>query len=433
MPTLGAPLDLAKYEARNFRAHVLGAAPSSPVTGQMYYNSGDNTLYWYDGSGWVPAKSLAAAPPDASTTTKGLVQLAGDLTGTAASPQIAAGVITDADINAANKDGAVGTPSLRTLGAGAAQAMPGNRTLDQISAPAGATSFNGQKITSLGDPAAPTDAAHKGYVDSVAQGLDAKESVRLATIGNIALNGNVNVDGTTTAPGNRVLVKDQTNPNENGIYVAAAGAWARATDADSWAELPGAHVFVEAGATQPDTGWVCTVDPGGTIGSSAITWVQFSAAGQIIAGAALTKSGNTLDVAVDNLSVEVSSDALRVKANGIQNSHLADGAVNLATADVTGTLPVNNGGTGASTISGVRTGLGVAGYYSSATHSAGTTISIPQATHGLRASKGLIVQVQDEASGAVELPDIVVGGAGDVTVTYGASVAANSKRITILG
>ena len=434
MPTLGAPLDLAKYEARNFRAHVLGAAPSSPVSGQMYYNSGDNTLYWYDGGAWVAAKSLAAAPPDATTSVKGLVQLAGDLTGTATSPQIAAGVITDAEINAANKDGAVGTVSMRTLGYGAAQAMPGNARADQIAVPTAAVSQNGQKITSLGDPSAATDAAHKGYVDSVAQGLDAKESVRLATTANITLSGNVAVDGVTTAPGDRILVKDQSTASQNGIYVAAAGAWARSTDADVWTELPGAHVFVEAGSTNADTGWVSTADAGGTINSTAVTFVQFSAAGQLIAGNALVKTGNTFDVGVDNLTIEVSSDALRVKANGILNSHLADGAVNLGTADVTGTLPITSGGTGQTSLKTAReTGLGASGYYSSSTHSAGTTISIPQTTHGLRASRGLLVQVQDEATGNVELPDMSVAASGDVTVTYGASVTANSKRVTIVG
>src|SRR5215510_8310874 len=104
MPTLGNALDFAKYEARNIRGHQLGTAPSSPVTGQLYYNTGDNTLYWWDGSQWVSARGGAASVPDASTTTKGVVQLAGDLTGTAVSPQIAAGVITDAEVAAANKD-----------------------------------------------------------------------------------------------------------------------------------------------------------------------------------------------------------------------------------------------------------------------------------------------------------------------------------------
>ena len=71
--------------------------------------------------------------------------------------------------------------------------------------------------------------------------------------------------------------------------------------------------------------------------------------------------------------------------------------------------------------------------YSSATHGAGTTISIPQATHACNATRGLIVQVQDEATGAVEIADIVVAANGDVTVTYGAAVTANSKRVTVIG
>jgi hypothetical protein len=104
------------------------------------------------------------------------------------------------------------------------------------------------------------------------------------------------------------------------------------------------------------------------------------------------------------------------------------------TAKVTGALPVANGGTSQTTAKAAReTGLAAAGYYSSATHGAGATITITQATHGLRATRGLIVQAQDEATGAVELPDIVVAANGDVTVTYGASVSANSKRVTVTG
>ena len=107
MPTLGAPLEFSKYEGRNFRAHILGSAPSSPVTGQMYYNSGDNTLYWYDGTAWVSGRG-GVTLPDATTSVKGIVQLTGDLAGTATNPQIAPGVITDADVNGSNKDGAAG-------------------------------------------------------------------------------------------------------------------------------------------------------------------------------------------------------------------------------------------------------------------------------------------------------------------------------------
>src|SRR5215471_7672898 len=101
MPTLGNNLDFSKYEARNIRVHQLGTAPASPVTGQMYYDTVGNILYWWDGTAWQSAKG-GTAPPPATTTALGTIQLAGDLTGTATSPQIATGVITDTDVNAAN-------------------------------------------------------------------------------------------------------------------------------------------------------------------------------------------------------------------------------------------------------------------------------------------------------------------------------------------
>src|SRR5499427_9103747 len=162
MPTLGNALDFAKYEGRNFRAHQLAAAPSSPVTGQIYYDTVGNACYFYNGSTWVAMSG--GTPPDATTSTKGIVQLAGDLAGTATSPQIATGVIVDADVNAAAAiaeaklslatDAAAGTGSRRTLGAGAQQAMPGNRTLDAITSPTGSVSFNSQKGTNVLDPTA---------------------------------------------------------------------------------------------------------------------------------------------------------------------------------------------------------------------------------------------------------------------------------------
>lgn len=441
MPTLGAALDFAKLEARNIRHHQLGAAPSSPVTGQMYYNTGDNTLYWWDGTAWISSRG-GGTPADATTSTKGIVQLAGDLAGTAASPQIAAGVITDVDVNSANKDGAVGTASMRTLGAGATQAMPGNRTLDAITAPTASVNMNNQRITAVADPTGATDGANKQYVDNLVQGLDAKQSVRAATTANIAtLAGGApnTLDGLGLSVGERILVKDQTQIFQNGIYTVqtvgtgANGTWVRAADMDTWAEVPSAYVWVEMGTVNADTGWVTTADQGGTLNTTNIPWVQFNGAGAVVAGLGLTKTGSTLDIGA-GAGITVNADTIQVANNGITNAMMADGAVALNTADVIGTLPLTNGGTGQTTAKLAReTGLGAAGYYSSATHGAGTTITITAATHGLRASRGLIVQVQDEATGNVEIPDISVAANGDVTVTYAASVTANSKRVTVIG
>jgi hypothetical protein len=441
MPTLGNALDFAKYEARNLRAHVLGTAPATPVTGQLFYNSADNTLYWWDGSAWVSARGGASATPPATTGALGTIQLAGDLAGTATSPQIAAGVITDADVNAANKDGAQGTPSLRTLGYDltfSQKAMPGNVRIDQlasINGVGGNISMSGNKLLSVADPTNAQDAANKRYVDGVAEGLDVKASVYCATTANISLSGTALVidNQTPSIVGTRVLVKDQTTASQNGIYTVQSGAWTRATDADTWNELVSAFVFVEQGTANMDSGWVCQADQGGTLGTTNVPWSQFSGAGQITSGAGLTKTGNTLDVG-QGAGITVNADTIQVANNGITNAMIADGAINVGTADVTGTLPIANGGTGATTPAAAATALGAAlWYWSAGPPGAGTTWSVPKSVHGLAARRALLVQIQDATSGAVELPDIVVDSGGNVTVTWGASVTANSKVITVVG
>ena len=218
----------------------------------------------------------------------------------------------------------------------------------------GVINVSSARITSLGTPTGGTDAATKNYVDAQLQGLDVKNSVRVATTANGTLatafaNGET-VDGITLATGDRILLKDQSTGSENGIYtVNASGAPTRATDFDENSEVTGGtFFFVEEGTTNADNGFVMTNDGTVTVGTTALVFTQFSGAGQVIAGDALTKSGNTLNVGVDNSSIEINSDALRVKASGITNAMLA-GSIDL-TAKVTGALPVGNGGTGLSSI-----------------------------------------------------------------------------------
>ena len=187
---------------------------------------------------------------------------------------------------------AVGT-SLRYARADHVHQMP---TLSQVGTPTANISLGNFRITNLGTPTADTDAATKLYVDQVAQGLDAKQSVRAATTANITLSATQTIDGISVVAGERVLVKNQTTPSQNGIYVVAAGAWTRATDMDAWAEVPSAFTFVEQGSTQADTSWVCSSDQGGTLGTTAITWVQFGSAASFIGGAGLTLDGNTFNV-----------------------------------------------------------------------------------------------------------------------------------------
>ena len=197
--------------------------------------------------------------------------------------------------------------------------------------------------------------ANKAYVDQVAQGLDAKPSTRVATTANLSAtyaNGTagvgatltnsgtqaaLSIDGITMVAADRVLVKDQSTAAQNGIYVvtnigSGSSNWilTRATPEDQPAELSGgSFVFVEQGTANGDNGYVFTHTGAPTFGTTALDVTQFSGAGQITAGAALTKSGNQMDVAVDGSSIEVNADALRVKALGVTNAMLAgsiDGA-----------------------------------------------------------------------------------------------------------
>ena len=184
----------------------------------------------------------------------------------------------------------------------------------------------------------------KSYVDSVANGLDVKASVRVATTANLVAtyhngngtltanaNGAIAIDGVTLTTNDRVLVKDQTTAAQNGFYKvtttgggSAAYVLTRTPDADAASELnPGAFTFVEEGTANQDNGFVMSTNGAITLGSTVITFEQFSGAGQISAGAALVKNGNTIDVQTDGTSIEISGDAIRVKALGIGYGMLA--------------------------------------------------------------------------------------------------------------
>jgi hypothetical protein len=145
-------------------------------------------------------------------------------------------------------------------------------------------------------PVNPLDITNKAYVDAVAQGLDIKASVVASTTANITLSGTQTVDGIALVAGDRCLVKNQTAAADNGIYVVAAGAWARSTDMNTWAQVPGAFTFIETGTTLADTGWVCTSNAGGTLGVTAINFTQFSGGASYTAGTGLTLVGSVFSL-----------------------------------------------------------------------------------------------------------------------------------------
>ena len=197
----------------------------------------------------------------------------------------------------------------------------------------GVINVNNSRISNITDPTQAQDAATKAYVDAVKQALDIKESVRVATTAAItistALNVGDTIDGVTLADGDRVLVKDQSDASENGIYIAGSSP-VRSADANTSAEVTsGMFCFVEEGTTNGDNGFVLTTNDPITLDTTNLTFAQFSGAGQIIAGDALSKSGNTLNVNDDNITLEVSSDNLRIK--GITATAIGDLLIGAAT------------------------------------------------------------------------------------------------------
>jgi hypothetical protein len=312
--------------------------------------------------------------------------------------------------------------------------------LDQMAAPTASVSFNSQKITNLADPTNAQDGATKNYVDSVSQGLDPKNSVRVATTTNLNLSSpGASIDSISLSSGDRVLVKDQTTASQNGIYVwnGSTSTMTRASDADSTTKLNGgAFVFVEEGNTYATTGWVLQSPGAGyVLGTTALTWSQFSGAGQITAGTGLTKTGNTIALITPVTTTNGGTGLTTVgtgflKGNGSTLSYAtltagdipdisatyvtlsgsqtisgtktfsanpifslltgyvkANGASALTASstvpagDISGTLGVSNGGTGATTLTsnGVLLGNGTSAIQATSAGTANQVLRVPSA------------------------------------------------------
>jgi hypothetical protein len=331
-------VDFTKNEIQNAVVQNLGGAPGTPVKGQLYFNSTDNTLYWWDGSQWQSARGGATGFP-------GYGAVVPETTFGGSSADGVSATVSRSDHKHANP----------THAAADHATIP----LNSFSAPTADISMGGFKITSLGAPTAIQDAATKLYVDNVAAGLDPKNSVKVASTGNVALTGLQTIDGVVLAGNDRVLLKNQTAPAENGIWSVSSGAWARALDMDNWLEVPSAFTFVEQGTVNADTGWVCTADQGGTLNTTAITWTQFSGGGTIVAGAGMTQSGNTLNVigtAGGGLTVNADDVGVTWGGNGAagtvaRSDHNHDTAndtryVNVTGDTMTGLLNITGAGNG---------------------------------------------------------------------------------------
>jgi hypothetical protein len=245
-----------------------------------------------------------------------------------------------------------GAASINDSAVDTAALAAGAVTFDRLSASAVATTITASTLTVPRTDAVKSyvdaaQAAAQSYADSVAQGLDVKQSVRLATTDgdltgllyssgvlseSVPAQATLTVDQVSLALGDRVLVKNQINASENGIYeVTQVGdgssvAWelTRAADFDSADNISaGAFCFVEEGTANADAGFVLSTDEAITLDTTSLDFTQFSGAGQVTAGNGLSKTGNTLDVNVDNSTIEISVDQLRLKDAGITAAKLS--------------------------------------------------------------------------------------------------------------
>jgi hypothetical protein len=243
--------DFSQNEIQNAKIQNLAADPSTPVAGQVWYNTTTGKL--------VYRGAAANIDPTARANHTG-TQLAATISNFAATVQAT--------------------------------------TLNQFAAPTAAVAMNAQRLTGLADPTAAQDAATKGYVDAAVNGTDWKQSVRAATTANITLSGLQTIDGISLVAGERVLVKNQTTATENGLYNATSGAWPRTTDADQSVEVTaGLTVMVEEGTTHADTQWRLTTDGAITLGTTALTFAQIGAGTSYTQGTGISITGNV--VAVD--------------------------------------------------------------------------------------------------------------------------------------
>jgi hypothetical protein len=448
-------IDLNKNELQNAVIQNLATAPGSPVAGQVYYNTADNQLYIYNGTRWEVAgnavqSGLLSARPAAATVDAGTIYYATDTylfyytDGSTWSQTNQFGTVTaqttygassgnGSSTDYARADHTHGTPALGTAtpnavagvtGSAGSATAPSKEDHTHAFVPASDLSMAGFKLTSLGTPTADTDAANKGYVDSVAQGLDPKSSVVAATTtaGTLATSfaDSQVIDGVTLATGNRILIKDQADATENGIYVvAASGAPTRSTDMDNGTEFPGAFTFVEQGTVNADTGWTCTNNAPVTLGSTNITFTQFSGAGTYTADNGVVLNGSVFSFAPR------SGYGLQTGATGAEIKLATTSGLNLSSDLAVGA------GAGIQVLTNtvaIDTAVVVTKYAANVGDGSATSYTI---THNLN-TRDVIVSVYETTGSYAEVVcDVNHATANTITLLFSVAPTSNQYRVVV--
>jgi hypothetical protein len=479
-------LNLNQNQLINGKFEVLASDPSTDnFEGRLIYNSTEKTIKVYTGSAWRKMLHGITSTGDQSEALT-ISEANGAVT---IQPNLATSS-NDGVMSAADKtklDASTATETANTLvlrdGNGRFKAATPSADLD---------------VANKGY----VDAARTGLDVKASVKVATTAPITIAT----GLEAGDVIDGYTLVAGDRVLVKNQSTASENGIYIASVtGAPSRATDADNNAEVtPGMFTFVENGTTNADSGWVLITDGDITVGTTGLAFSLFSVAGNILAGDGLSKTGDVLNVNT-GVGIEIHSDALRIKSDAAGDGlgydagvlsvtiggstglaitsdavgiKLDAGIAGLATTsdglkiksdiagdgltytagvlsrnvidlaqgsdDTTGTLPVDQGGTGATTESGARESLAVGGDTGTRTSTTPTLArKTTQVIGDASATSFAIVhnfntrlvqtEVFDSATFDTVIADVVRTNVNTVTVSFSVAPDAGAYTVVITG
>jgi hypothetical protein len=470
-------IDLTKNELQNAVIQNLATAPATPSAGQIYYNTVDNQLYIYNGTRWEVAgnavqSGLLANRPAAGTVDAGTIYYATDTylfyysDGSTWTQTNAFGTVTaQTSYGASSGDGSAttyaradhthGTPALGTAtpnaisgaaGSAGSATTPSKEDHTHAFTPAQDLAMAGYKLTGLGAPSADTDAANKGYVDSVAQGLDVKASVRLATTGALSAftftstaggtltadaNGALSIDGTTPSVADRILVKNETSGNApyNGIYVVTTVGdgstpyvLTRSTDANTSAEVTdGMFTFVEQGTSLASTSWVLTTNNPITLNTTGLVFAQFSGAGTYTASNGVLLTGT-------NFTFEPRTGyGLQTGASGAEIKLATTSGLNLTTDLAVGA------GLGISVLTNtvaIDTAVVVRKYGADVGDGAATSYTI---THNL-GTRDVQVTVYDNSSPYAEvICDVNHATTNTITLLFSVAPTSSQYRVVVQG
>lgn len=434
-------LDLNGNQILNARLQAVGADPDTGnFEGRLIYRTDTDCIKYFDGAAWeilIKGVSPGGDHANALTVTEssgGVVTITANLANSSN-----AGLLSSSFYDLLN--GSTASPTTNTL----------------------AKRDNSGRLQ-VATPSSDDDAANKAYVDAARSGLDVKASVRLATASALpaythsngvltaSSNGSLSIDNISVAQTNRVLVKNETSTNApyNGIYEVTntggeSAAWVltRASDANSSAEVTaGMFTFVAEGDTNADSGWVLTTNDSITLGSTSLSFAQFSGAGQITAGDGLSKDGNTINVGGTTNRISVGTDSIDIANTYVgQTSITTLGTVATGSWEATD-VGVAHGGTGASTASDARTNLAgtTAGFTTStpvlariASQTIGNGLDLNYTVTHNFGTRDVVVQVYDIASYDTVVTDVVRTNTNVVTVSFSSIPTSNSYRVVVTG